>query len=64
MKKNAHYVGVDDKYIPEEEKYVDDTKSIKNIRKYNIGYLVFMGIMLTIVISIFIFVFITMFRII
>ena len=64
MKKNAHYVGVNDKYIPEEEKYVDDTKSIKNIRKYNIGYLVFMGIMLTIVISIFIFVFITMFRII
>lgn len=64
MKKNAHYVGVDDKYIPEEEKYVDDTKGIKNIRKYNIGYLVFMGIMLTIVISIFIFVFITMFRII
>lgn len=64
MKKNAHYVGVDDKYIPEEEKYVDDTKSIKNIRKYNVGYLVFMGIMLTIVISIFIFFFITMFRII
>ena len=64
MKKNAHYVGVDDKYIPKEEKYVDDTKSIKNTRKYNIGYFVFMGIMLTFVISIFIFVFITMFRII
>ncbi len=25
MKKNAHYVGVDEKYIPEDEKYVDDT---------------------------------------
>lgn len=25
MKKNAHYVGVDEKYIPEDEKYVDNT---------------------------------------
>ncbi len=39
MKKNAHYVGVDEKYILEEEKYVDNTvaddikKDIKN--RYN-----------------------------
>ena len=39
MKKNAHYVGVDEKYIPEDEKYVDNTvaddikKDIKN--RYN-----------------------------
>ncbi len=25
MKKNAHYVGVDEKYIPEDEKYVDNS---------------------------------------
>lgn len=27
MKKNNQYVGVDEKYIPEEDKYVDETKS-------------------------------------
>lgn len=25
MKKNGQYVGVDEKYIPEEEKYVDES---------------------------------------
>ena len=25
MKKNAHYVGVDEKYIPEDEKYVKES---------------------------------------
>ena len=32
MKKNGEYVGVDEKYIPEEEKYVDNetNKEIKD----------------------------------
>ncbi len=42
MKKNAEYVGVDEKYIPEEERYVDgnsknDSKILKGV---GIGYLI------------------------
>ena len=42
MKKNAEYIGVDEKYIPEEERYVeDDSKKDSKISKgVGIGYLV------------------------
>ena len=94
MKKNGEYVGVDEKYIPEEEKYVDneingeikDTindgmRSVKNyvtdkdnqekiknagkkglkfLKGVGIGYLVFIGIVLTLVISVFVIVFVNM----
>ena len=97
MKKNGDYVGVDEKYIPEEEKYVDneineeikDTvndgiRSIKNyvtdkdnqekikktgkkglkiLKGLGIGYLVFIGIILVLVISVFVVAFINIARI-
>lgn len=66
MKKNGEYVGVDDKFIPEDEKYVDESllgnkeetkKTVKKVAKgIGIGYLVFIGIFLVIFVSIFIFI--------
>lgn len=72
MKKNGEYVGVDDKYIPEDEKYVDEsllgnkeetTRTVKKVVKgIGIGYFVFIGIFLVIFVSIFIFVGIFIFK--
>lgn len=71
MKKNGEYVGVDEKFIPENEKYVDESllgnkeeskKTIKKVAKgIGIGYLVYIGFILAFVIGMMIFVF-TMFN--
>ena len=65
MKKNGEYVGVDDKYIPEDEKYVDDSllgdkqissENIKKVaKKVGIGYLIFMGLIIAVPIGLMIF---------
>lgn len=65
MRKNGEFVGVDEKFIPENEKYVDESllgnkeetkKTIKKVAKgFGIGYLVFIGIFLVIFIGMFIF---------
>lgn len=41
MKKNGQYVGVDEKYVPEEERYVegDSKKNAKILKGVGIGYL-------------------------
>jgi len=50
MKKNSEYIGADEKYIPEDEKYTngpiveEDEKTKKAIKAFGIGYLVFIGI--------------------
>ena len=96
MKKNGQYVGVDEKYIPEDEKYVDNStnEELKNLindgvrsaRNYvsdqdnqekmkrvgrtgikiakgvAIGYLVFFGFVLLIIVLTFILVFSNIFR--
>lgn len=66
MKKNGEFVGVNDEFVPEEEKYVDDSilgnkqerdqklKSAVNIgKKIGIGYLCFAGIVVILFIVIF-----------
>ena len=97
MNKNGQYVGVDEKYIPEDEKYVDNNlnnelkkdvhnmyqgakeyvsdkdnqekmknagkKSLKIAKGLGIGYLVFAGIVIVMVITVFIFVFSQFFKI-
>ena len=42
MKKNAEYIGVDEKYIPEEERYVEGNskKDSKILKGIGIGYLI------------------------
>ncbi len=65
MKKNGEYVGVDDKYIPENEKYVDDSllgdkqinqENIKKVaKKIGIGYLIFIGLIIAVPIGLMIF---------
>lgn len=65
MKKNGEYVGVDDKYIPENEKYVDDSllgdkqinqENIKKVaKKIGIGYLFFIGLIIAVPIGLIIF---------
>ncbi|MBO4816604.1 MAG: hypothetical protein J5507_06970 [Clostridia bacterium] len=65
MKKNGEYVGVDDKYIPEDEKYVDDSllgdkqinqENVKKVaKKIGIGYLIFIGLIIAVPICIMIF---------
>ena len=96
MKKNGQYVGVDEKYIPEEEKYVDNNlnneikndmhdiyqgakgyitdkdnqEKIKNVGRkglkiakgIGIGYIIFAGIVILLVIATFIFVFSQIFK--
>lgn len=91
MKKNEQYVGVDEKYIPEEEKYVNNNlnneikndmhdiykgakeyisdkdnqekikkigrKGLKIAKGIGIGYLIFVGSLIVIILAIFIFVF-------
>ena len=73
MKKNGEYAGVDEKYIPEDEKYVDEsllgskeesTQKIKKVAKgIVIGYLVFLSIIIIIIVGSFIFVGSTFFKI-
>ena len=70
MKKNGQYVGVDEKYIPEDEKYVDNEineeirkNGLNVIKGIGIGYLVFFGIVTILVVSVFIIVFINMAKI-
>ena len=65
MKKNGEYVGVDDKYIPENEKYVDDSllgdkqinqENVKKIaKKIGMGYLIFIGLIIAVPIGLIIF---------
>lgn len=65
MKKNSQYIGVDDKYIPKDEKYVDDSvlgskeesrkTIIKGVKIFGIGYMIVIGIILAIVIAAFVF---------
>ncbi len=65
MKKNGEYVGVDDKYIPENEKYVDDSllgdkqinqENIKKVaKKIGVGYLIFIGLIIAVPIGLMIF---------
>lgn len=65
MKKNGEYVGVDEKFIPEDEKFVDESvlgdkeeskRKIKKVAKgIGIGYLVFLSIIIIMIVSIFIF---------
>jgi hypothetical protein len=61
MKKNAEYVGVDEQFIPEEEKYVDESllgnkeESNRKIKKaaksFAIGYAIFFVVMFTMAIG-------------
>ena len=50
MKKNGEFVGVDEKFIPENEKYVDESllgdkeKAKKTAKKFAKGYLIFFAI--------------------
>lgn len=65
MKKNGEFVGVDEKFIPEDEKYVDESllgdreqtkKTITKVAKgFGIGYVVFIVIFLVIFVGMFIF---------
>ena len=65
MKKNGEYVGVDDKYIPENEKYVDDSllgdkqinqENVKKVaKKIGMGYLIFIGLIIAVPIGLMIF---------
>jgi len=57
MKKNGEYVGVDEKFIPENEKYVDESllgdkeKAKKTAKKFAKGYLIFFVIFMVFAIS-------------
>lgn len=55
MKKNAEYVGVDEKYIPEEERYVEGNskKDAKILKGVGIGYLTFITFIFIAVIAVF-----------
>ncbi len=65
MKKNGEYIGVDDEFIPEDEKYVDESiigdrkasnEKIKKVAKrIGIGYIIFFIIIFAIVMGIIIF---------
>lgn len=67
MKKNGQWVGVDEKYIPEEEKYTDESivgvttnemidkeKTKKILKGVGIGYLIFVSLILIMVITVFV----------
>lgn len=41
MKKNGQYVGVDEKYVPEDEKYIDSSISNKGRKKLGTAYVVY-----------------------
>ena len=62
MKKNGEFVGVDEKFIPEDEKYVDESllgdkeKTKKTAKKFAKGYLIFFVIFTIFAISMPIFV--------
>lgn len=55
MKKNAEYVGVDEKYIPEEERYVEGNskKDAKILKGVGIGYITFITFIFIAVIAVF-----------
>lgn len=63
MKKNGEFVGVDEKFIPENEKYVDESllgdkeKAKKTAKKFAKGYLIFFVIFMVFAISMPIFMF-------
>lgn len=67
MKKNGEFAGIDEKYIPEDEKYVDESllgnkeqtkKTVTKVAKgIGIGYLCFIGVVFLLVIGVFIFCF-------
>lgn len=62
MKKNSEFVGVDEKFIPENEKYVDESllgdkeKAKRTIKNIGIGYLCFIVVFAVIFICIAIFI--------
>ena len=57
MKRNGEFVGVDEKFIPENEKYVDESllgdkeKVKKNVKKIAKGYLIFFVVFVIFTIS-------------
>ena len=55
MKKNAEYIGVDEKYIPEEERYVEGNskKDSKILKGIGIGYLIIYIVIFLITIVVF-----------
>lgn len=65
MKKNGEFVGVDEKFIPEDEKYVDESiignqeeskKKVKKVAKAVItGYIIWIVIIMAIILGTFIF---------
>ena len=60
MKKNSKYVGVDEKFIPEDEKYVDDSllgDKEKTKKVIGTGFLVYSVIFLVIFVAVFIMIF-------
>lgn len=59
MKKNTEYVGVDEKYIPEEEKYVEEPlqKKSKLLKGVGIGYISIVLFIFIITIVVFVFIF-------
>ena len=63
MKKNSEYIGVDEKFVPEDEMYVDDSvlekkeKSQKTSKNILIGIICFFGIVFLIFLIMFIFIF-------
>lgn len=65
MKKNGEYVGVDEKFIPENEKYVDESllgdkeKAKKTAKRFTVGYLCFVFLIFAFVIGMVIFGFIS-----
>lgn len=60
MNKNNNYVGVDEKYIPEDEKNIDESSNNKRnkiLRRAGIGYIIIISLIVIIAIIIFIFIF-------
>lgn len=60
MKKNSKYVGVDEKFIPEDEKYVDDSllgDKEKTKKVIGTGFLVYSVIFIVIFVTVFIMIF-------
>ena len=49
MKKNGNYVGVDEKFIPEDEKYVDEFSEVSNTERKKMTKAIISGQMIFVV---------------
>lgn len=49
MKKNGNYVGVDEKFIPEDEKYVDESSEVSNTERKKMTKAIISGQMIFVV---------------